>query len=83
MDEVFDLRLEDEDFLREAEGYTKWKKDATDLGRIKQQKEDEIRPERSLHPFSVSLGTHNLERFYLEDWNEAQQEKEEWQLPDE
>ena len=35
VDEVSDLRLEDEDFLREAEGYTKQKKDAVALGRIK------------------------------------------------
>ena len=83
MDEVSDLRLEDEDLLREAEGDTKRKKDAVALGQIKQQKEDEIQTERSLHLFSMSLGTHQLERFYLEDWNEVQQEKEEWQLPDE
>ena len=44
MDEVSNLRLEDEDLLREAEGDTKRKKDAVALGLIKQQKEDEIRP---------------------------------------
>ena len=37
-DEVFDLRLEDEDFLFEAEGYTKQKKDEVALGQIKRQK---------------------------------------------
>ena len=29
-----------------------------------------------------SLGMHNLEKFYLEDLDEVQREKEEWQLPD-
>ena len=32
VDEVSDLRLEDKDLLRKAEGYTKRKKDAADLG---------------------------------------------------
>ena len=41
VDEVSDLRLEDEDLLREAEGDTKRKKDAVALGQIKRQKEDE------------------------------------------
>ena len=82
VDEVSDLRLEDEDLLREAEGDTKRKKDAVALGRIKRQKEDEIRPERSLHLPSASRRAHDPERFYSEDWNEVQQEGEEWQLPD-
>ena len=67
MDEVSDLRLEDEDLLREAEGDTP-------------QKEDEIRPERSLHLPSTSWRAHNPERFYSEDCNKVQQEGEEWQL---
>ena len=46
--------MEDEDFLHEAEGYTKRKKDEVALGRIKRQKEDEIRPEKSLHLPSAS-----------------------------
>ena len=83
MDEVSDLRLEDEDFLLEAEGYTKRKKDEVALGRIKRQKKDEIQPEKSLHLPSASRRTHNPEGFYSEDWNEVQQEEEEWQAPDE
>ena len=70
VDKVSDLRLEDEDLLREAEGDTP-------------QKEDEIRPERSLHLPSTSRRTHNPERFDSEDCSEVQQEGEEWQLPDE
>ena len=70
VDKVSELRLEDEDFLREAEGDTP-------------QKEDEIRPERSLHLPSTSRRTHNPERFYSEDCNEVQQEGEVWQLADE
>ena len=77
MDEVSNLRLEDEDLLLEAEGYTKGKKDEVALGRIKRQKEDEIRPEKSFHLPSASRRTHNPERFYSEDWNEVQQEEEE------
>ena len=42
VDEVSDLRLEDKDLLREAEGYTKRKKYAAALGRMKRQKKDEI-----------------------------------------
>ena len=75
--------MEDEDFLLKAEGYTKRKKDEVTLGRIKQQKKDEIGPEKSLHLPSASLRTQNPERFYSEDWNEVQQEEEEWQAPDE
>ena len=67
VDEVSNLRLEDEDLLGEAEGDTKWKKDAVALGWIKRHKEDEIRPERSLHLPSASQRTHNPERFYLEE----------------
>ena len=78
-DEVSDPRSEDEDFLLEAEEYTKWKKDEVTLGWMKRQKEDEIRTEKSLHLPSASRRTHNPERFYSEDWNEVQQEEEEWQ----
>ena len=67
VDEVSDLRLEDEDLLHEAEGDTKRKKDAVALGEIKRQKEDEMGPERSLHLPSSSQRTHNPERFYSED----------------
>ena len=74
--EVSDLRLEAEEFLQEAEGYTKRKKDEVALGRIKRQKEDEIQPEKSLHLPSASQRTHNPERFYLEDWDEVQQEED-------
>ena len=83
MDEVSNLRLEDEDLLLEAEGYTKGKKDEVALGRIKRQKEDEIRPEKSLYLPSSSRRTHNPEGFYSDDWNEVQREEEEWQAPDE
>ena len=81
--EVSKLGLDNEDFLLEAEGYTKWKKDEVALGRIKRQKENEIRPEKSLHLPSASMRTHNPERFYSDDWNEVKQEEEEWQEPDE
>ena len=83
MDEVFNLRLEDENFLLKAERYTKWKKDEVALRWIKGQKEDEIRPKKSLHLPSASWSTHNPERLYSEDWNEVQQEEEKWQTPDE
>ena len=79
---VSNLRLGDEDFLLEAEGYTKQKREEVALGRIKQQKEDDIRPKKSLHQPSTSWRTHNPERFYSEDWNEVQQEEDEWQAPD-
>ena len=45
--------------------------------------EDEIRPEKIFHLPSASRRTHNLERFYSEDWNEVQREEDEWQAPDE
>ena len=83
VDEVSNLRLEDEDLLGEAKRDTKRKKDAVALGQIKRQTEDEIRPERSLHLPSASRRAHGPERFYSEDWNEFQQEGEEWQLADE
>ena len=49
------MRLEDEDFLLEPEGYTKRKKDEVALGRIKRQKDDEIRHEKSLNMPSASI----------------------------
>ena len=63
--EVSNLRLGDEHFLLEAEGYTKQKREEVALGRIKRQKEDDIGPEKSLHLPSASRRTQNPERFYL------------------
>ena len=40
--EVSNLRLGDEDFLLEAEGYTKQKREDFALGQRKRQKEDDI-----------------------------------------
>ena len=80
--EVSKLRLGDEDFLLEAEGYTKQKREEVALGRIKRQTEDDFQPDKCLHLSSASWRTHNPERFYSEDWNEVQQEEGEWQAPD-
>ena len=74
--EVSNLRLGNEDFLLKAEGYTKQKREEVTLGKIKRQKKDDIRPEKSLHLPSASRKSHNPERFYSEDWNKFQQQEE-------
>ena len=74
--------MEDKDVLLEAEGYTKRKRDEITMGRRKQQKEDDIRPEKCLHLSTASQSTQNPEGFYSEDWNEVQQEEDKWQVPD-
>ena len=62
--EVSNLRLEDEDFLLEAEGYTKQKREEVALGRIKQQKEDDIRPKKvCICP--QDLRGHTIQRGYI------------------
>ena len=81
VDNISDLRLEEEDLLHEAEGDTERKKDTVAMGRIKRQKEDEIQLERSLYLPLASRSAHDPERFYSEDWNKVQQEGKEWQLP--
>ena len=80
--EIPDMMMEDEDALPEAEGSTKWKRDEVAKRRRKQQKEDDIRPEKRGHSPTVSRRTQNIQGFYSENWNEVQQEGDEWQAPD-
>ena len=80
--EVSNLMLEEEDFLLEAAGYTKRKRDEVALGRRKRRKENDIQPEKHLHSPTASRRIQNPEGFHSEDWNEVQQEEDEWQAPD-
>ena len=51
--EVPHLMMEEEDVLPEATGSTKWRQDEVSRGRRKQQKEDDIRPEKHGHSLTV------------------------------
>ena len=46
-------------------------------GAGKQQKEDDIHPERCEHSPTVSRRTWNPEGFYSKDWDESKQEEDE------
>ena len=80
--EISDLMMEDEDVRPATEADVKQKKNEVAWGWRKQQKEDDIRPEKHAHLPTVSQRTRNPEGFYSEDWNEALQEEDEWQMPD-
>ena len=80
--DVPDLMMEDKDVRPATKAAVKRKIDEEALGRRKQRKEDDIHPEKREHSPTVSRRTWNLEGFFSEDWNEAQQEEDEWQTPD-
>ena len=59
--EVSDLMMEEEDFLPEAAGSTKRKRDEVTRGQRKRQKEDDIRPEKRGH-CPQYLGEYKIQR---------------------
>ena len=74
--------MEDKDVWPATGAAVKQKIDEVAWGRRKRQKEDYIRPEKHAHLPTVSWRTQNPEGFYSEDWNEALQEEDEWQMLD-
>ena len=67
-----------------TQGYRIYKRrqDEVSRGQRKQQKEDDIRPEKRGHWPTVSWRVQNPEGFYSEDWNKVQQEEDKWQAPE-
>ena len=57
--EVPDLMMEEEDFLPEAAGSTKRKRDEVTRGQRKRRAEDDIRPEKQEHSPTVSWRIQN------------------------
>ena len=80
--EVPDLTMETKDGRMIPETATKRKRDEVPRGQKKQQREDDIRPEKHEHSPTISWRTQNPAGFYSEDWDELQQEDNEWQVPD-
>ena len=80
--EVPDLMMEDEDVWPATEAEIKQKINGVAQGRRKQQKKEDIGMQKCEHSPTVSRRTQNPEGFYSEDWNEAQQPEDEWQMPD-
>ena len=80
--EVPDLIIEDKDVRPATEVADKRKIDEEAWGQRKQQKGDDIHPKKHEYSPTVSRRTRNPEGFYSEDWNEAQQEEDEWQISD-
>ena len=74
--------MEDEEGMMITETDTKRKRDKVAQGRRKRRKEDNICLEKPKHSPTVSLRAQNPAGFYLEDWDELQQEEDEWQIPD-
>ena len=67
---VPDLIMENEEELMITKMDNKPKRDKVVRGLRKQQKEDDIRPEKHEHSPTVSRRTRNPEGFYSEDWDE-------------
>ena len=75
--------MEDKEIRPATEAAVKRKIYEVAWGWRKQKKEEKnIQPEKHEHSPTVSQRKRNPEGFYSEDWNEALQEEDEWQMLD-